>query len=324
MKVMGIEMKKFIPILLLSILSIISIFVGVSDIGLADILNLNMEKIHIVMISRIPRLISVILTGFGMSICGLIMQQISMNKFVSPTTGATLDSAKFGLLVSMILVPSSSIFTKTIFAFAFSLLGTFMFMRILSKIKMKGSVYIPLVGLMFGNLIGAFTSFLSYNFNLGQSVNSWMYGKFSLVVGGSYELIYLVIPFIVIAFIYAKKFTLAGLGEEFSANLGLNYKRVVNIGLVIVALVSAIIVLISGSIPFIGLIVPNIVAIYKGDNLEKNIFTTGIMGSIFLLICDVFGRIVIYPYEIPIGLTVGVIGSAIFLGLLIRRRKYEG
>lgn len=324
MKVVGKEMKKFIPILLLIVLSIISIFIGVSDIALIDVLNFDIEKIHIVMMSRIPRLMSVILTGFGMSICGLIMQQISMNKFVSPTTGATLDSAKLGLLISMIVMPSANIFTKTIFAFVFSLLGTFAFMHILGKIKMKGSIYIPLVGLMMGNLIGALTSFLSYNFNLGQSVNSWMYGKFSLVVGGSYELIYLVIPFIVIAFIYAKKFTLAGLGEDFSASLGLNYKKVVNIGLVIVALVSAVILLISGSIPFIGLIVPNMVAIYKGDNLEKNIFTTGIVGSIFLLICDIFGRVVIFPYEIPIGLTVGVVGSAIFLGLLIRRRKYEG
>ncbi|MGL6173008.1 MAG: ABC transporter permease [Cellulosilyticaceae bacterium] len=317
-------MKKTIPILILLSLSIVSIFIGVSDITLIDVLNLDMEKIHIVLISRIPRLMSVILTGFGMSICGLIMQQISMNKFVSPTTGATLDSAKLGLLLSMIVVPTASIFMKTLFAFTFSLLGTFMFMGILKKIKAKGSVYIPLVGLMFGNLIGAFTSFLSYSFNLGQTANAWLYGKFSLVVSGSYELIYLVIPFIIIAFIYAKKFTLAGLGEDFSSNLGLNYKRVVNIGLVIVALVSAIIVLISGSIPFIGLIVPNIVAIYKGDHLEKNIFMTGIVGAIFLLVCDIFGRIMIFPYEIPIGLTVGILGSAIFLGLLIRRRKYEG
>lgn len=317
-------MKKSIPIIILILLSIVSIFVGVSNISVSDILTLNMDKIYIVMISRVPRLISVIITGFGMSICGLIMQQISMNKFVSPTTGATLDSAKLGLLLSMVAFPAASIFTRTIFAFIFSVLGTFVFMGILKKIKMKNSIYIPLVGIMFGNLIGAFTSFISYSFNLGQVANSWMYGKFSLVVSGDYELIYLVIPLIIIAFLYAKKFTIAGMGEEFSSNLGLNYRMVVNIGLVIVALVSAVIVLISGSIPFIGLIVPNIVAIYKGDHLEKNIFTTGIAGAIFLLVCDIFGRIVIYPYEIPIGLTVGIIGSAIFLALLIRRRKYEG
>lgn len=306
-------MKKIIPIIILITLSLISILIGVSD-----------NNLQVVMISRFPRLVSVIVTGFGMSICGLIMQQISMNKFVSPTTGATLDSAKLGLLISMIALPSSSIITKTLFAFIFSLLGTFAFMGILRKIKMKGSIYIPLVGLMFGNLIGAFTSFLSYTFNLGQSANAWMYGKFSLIIAGKYELIYLVIPLVVVAFLYAKKFTLAGLGEDFAYNLGMNYKSVVNLGLVIVALVSAIIVLISGSIPFVGLIVPNIVSLYKGDNLERNIFTTGVVGSIFLLVCDIFGRIVIYPYEVPIGLTVGILGSAIFLALLIRRKQYEG
>ena len=177
---------------------------------------------------------------------------------------------------------------------------------------------------MFGSLIGSITSFLGYTFNLSQVVNSWMYGKFALIVGGSYELIYIVIPFIILAFIYAKKFTVAGMGESFATNLGLNYKTIVNIGLVIVALVSTIIVLIAGTIPFVGLIVPNLVSLYKGDNLEKNIGLTGIIGAVFLLLCDIFGRVVIYPFELPIGLTVGVVGSGLFLGLLIRRKRYEG
>lgn len=317
-------MKKTLPIFILMVLAILSLFIGVSDMTLIDLITLDTNKLHILFISRIPRLISVILTGFGMSICGLIMQQISMNKFVSPTTGATLDSAKFGLVASMVFFPTSSIFTKTLFAFGFSIIGTFLFMGILKKVKVKGNVYIPLVGLMLGNLIGAFTSFLSYTFNLGQATNAWLYGKFSLVVGGSYELIYLVIPLIAIAFIYGKKFTVAGMGETFATNLGMNYKKIVRLGLVIVALVSATIVLISGSIPFIGLIVPNVIALYKGDHLEKNIFLTGISGSIFLLACDILGRVVVYPYEIPIGLTVGIVGSGIFLTLLMRRRNYEG
>lgn len=316
-------MKKYSLLLLLVGLSYLSLFIGVSEVNLKDLIRGNQEILHILMVSRVPRLVSVVVTGFGMSICGLIMQQLSMNKFVSPTTGATLDGAKLGILLTLIFLPQASILTQTLIAFATALGATFLFMGILSKIKVKNSMYIPLVGLMFGSLIGAVTSFLGYSFNLGQVVQGWLYGKFALIVGGDYELIYLVIPLIVISFIYAKKFTVVGMGESFATNLGLNYKKVVNIGLVIVALVSAVIVLIAGTIPFIGLIVPNIVRLYKGDHLEKNIGLTGMLGAIFLLLCDIFGRIMIAPYELPIGLTVGIVGSGIFLVLLVRRKQYE-
>lgn len=305
-------MKKSIVGSVLIVLSAFSLCIGVSE-----------TDAFVLLVSRLPRLISVLLTGFGMSICGLIMQQISHNKFVSPTTGATLDGAKLGILMTLLLVPSASIFTQTIIAFSFALLATFLFMSILNKIKVKNALYIPLVGLMFGSLIGAVTDFLAYTFNLGQVANSWMYGKFSLIVSGDYELIYLVIPFIVLAFLYAKKFTVAGMGEEFATHLGVNYKYIVYIGLIIVALVATTTVLIAGTIPFVGLIVPNIVSLYRGDHVEKNIGITGMIGAIFLLVCDIFGRIVIYPYEIPIGLTVGIVGSGIFLVLLIRRQHHE-
>lgn len=146
-----------------------------------------------------------------------------------------------------------------------------------------------------------------------------MQGNFSLVIKGRYELLYLSIPLVIIAFLYANKFTVAGMGEDFSANLGLNYNQVVNIGITIVALLSSLVVITVGRIPFLGLIIPNIVTIYQGDYLKKNILTTALLGAAFLLACDILGRLIIFPYEIPIGLMVGVIGSVIFLYLLMRR-----
>ncbi|HZG71690.1 MAG TPA: iron chelate uptake ABC transporter family permease subunit, partial [Chondromyces sp.] len=140
---------------------------------------------------------------------------------------------------------------------------------------------------------------------------------------GRYELLYISIPLLIIAYVYANRFTLAGMGEEFAINLGLNYRRVVNIGLIIVALSSTLVVLTVGMIPFLGLIVPNIVSIYQGDNLKNNLSHTALLGAVFVLVCDIIGRIIIYPYEIPIGLTIGVIGSGIFIYLLLRRKAYE-
>ncbi|EKO1914170.1 ABC transporter permease [Clostridium botulinum] len=316
-------MKKRYLILTLIILSICSIFIGVKDISFVDIFNSDDVKLKVLLISRIPRLISIIVVGGSMSIAGLIMQQISRNKFVSPDTASTVDSAKLGILVALMIFPSATLTEKMIVSFIFSLLGTFLFMKILKKIKVKNSIFIPLVGIMLGNIIDSITTFFAYKYNLIQSIASWLQGDFSLIIKGNYELIYLSLPIVVIAFIYANKFTVAGMGEDFSKNLGVNYNRIINIGLVIVALISSLVVITVGKIPFLGLIVPNIVTLYKGDNLKNSLYSTALLGAVFLLGCDILGRLVIYPYEISIGLVVGVIGSTVFLYLLFRRTGNE-
>ncbi|ADC49540.1 iron-siderophore ABC transporter (permease) [Alkalihalophilus pseudofirmus OF4] len=315
-------MKIKYLVLLFILLSFGSLFVGVSDISPLEIFNMTDEQKHIFLTSRIPRLISIIIAGVGMSICGLIMQQLTRNKFVSPTTAGTLDSARLGILVSMILFASASPLQKMIVAFLFALAGTFIFMKILERIKIKNTIFIPLVGLMFGNIVGSVTTFFAYRYDLIQNMSSWLQGNFAVIIRGRYELLYISIPLLIVAYIFANRFTIAGMGEEFSKNLGLKYKQVVNIGLVIVAAITAVVVLTVGMIPFLGLIIPNIVTIYKGDNLRENLPHTALLGAVFVLFCDILGRIIIYPYEIPIGLTVGVIGSGIFLYLLLGRKKH--
>lgn len=315
-------MKKRYLLIVLILLSITSLFIGVNDITLMDIVNYNKEKVDIFFISRVPRLVSILLAGLGMSICGLIMQQISRNKFVSPTTGATIDSAQLGLVFAMLIIPSTGLAGKMIASFAFALAGTFIFMKILKSLKFKNAVFVPLIGIMFGNIIGSATAFIAYKYNLMQDITAWMQGNFSMIIKGNYEMLYITIPCIIIAYIYANKFTIAGMGEDFATNLGLNYNKVVNLGLMIVAIVTVCVVITAGSIPFIGLIVPNIVSMYKGDNLKDSIWHTGLFGAIFVLVCDIFSRTVIYPYEIPIGLTVGAIGSIIFLFMILRRGNH--
>ena len=206
-------------------------------------------------------------------------------------------------------------FTLTVESFTLLLL----FMKIMSKIQFKNIIFVPLVGIMFGNIIGAMTDFFAYKYELTQNVGAWMQGDFSMILKGNYEILYITVPLVILAYVYANRFTVAGMGEDFATNLGLNYKKVVNLGLIIVSLVTVCIVVTAGNIPFIGLIVPNIVSLYKGDNLRDTIWHTGLFGAVFVLVCDILGRIIIYPYEIPIGLTVGVIGSITFLYLILRR-----
>ncbi|MDQ0246042.1 iron complex transport system permease protein [Bacillus fengqiuensis] len=316
-------MKKRYLFIALIILSICSVFIGVQDITPLDLFHLSGEQAQILAVSRFPRLVSIIIAGMSMSICGLIMQQLSRNKFVSPTTAGTLDSARLGILVSLMLFTSASPLVKMLVAFSFALLGTFIFMKILEKVKYKDAIFIPLVGLMFGNIISSITTFFAYKNDLIQNMSSWLQGNFSMIIQGRYELLYISIPVVIIAYLFANKFTIAGMGEEFSINLGLNHKQIVNIGLVIVALVTSIVVLTVGVIPFLGLIIPNIVTMYQGDNLKKSLPHTALLGAVFVLACDILGRIIIYPYEIAIGVTVGVIGSGIFLYLIMRRKAYE-
>ncbi|MGC5327850.1 ABC transporter permease [Brevibacillus sp. SYSU BS000544] len=316
-------MKKRYLLPLLVLLSVTSLFVGVKNIALTDIFHLTEDQVETLFISRFPRLISIIAAGISLSISGLIMQQLSRNKFVSPTTAGTDDSARLGILVAMMLIPAASPLEKMGVAFVFALAGTLLFMRILEKIKYKDAVFIPLVGLMFGSVIASVTTFFAYKHNLIQSISSWLQGDFSAIMKGRYELIYISIPLVIIAYLYANRFTVAGMGEEFSKNLGLNYQAVVNLGMILVALISSVVMLTVGIIPFLGLIIPNIVTLYQGDNLKKSLSQTALLGSIFVLACDILGRLIIYPYEIPIGLTVGVLGSGIFLYMLMRGRAYE-
>lgn len=315
-------MKRLLLITLMIILSVMSLFVGAKEVSVTDLLSGNEAAIELFMISRMPRLISLLMAGIGMSISGLIMQQLSRNKFVSPTTGATIDAAQLGVVIGMILFPGASIMLKTSVAFIFALAGTMAFMMVIRKITFKNVVFVPLVGIMFGNIIGSVTTFIAYKYDIMQNVSAWMQGDFSMILKGNYEMLYLCMPLVVIAFIYANHFNIAGMGEDFATNLGINYNRILYMGLAVVALVTVSVVITVGSIPFIGLIVPNIVSLYKGDRIKGTLIDTALIGSVFLLACDLFGRVVIFPYEISIGLTVGVVGSIIFLYLILRREKH--
>jgi iron complex transport system permease protein len=322
MNLPGITMKIRYLLTATVVLSIVSLFIGVVNIKPSDLLDFGSEETRLFLISRIPRLVAILLAGAGMSIAGLIMQSLSRNKFVSPTTAGTLDATKLGVLISMMFFTNVTYFQKISFAFIFALAGTLIFMQILNRIKFKDAIFIPLIGLMFGNILSSITTFFAYKADIIQNISAWLQGDFSLIMKGRYELLYISVPVLILAYIYANRFTVAGMGEDFAKNLGLSYKFVVNLGLVLVALVTTTVVLTVGVIPFLGLIIPNIISLFKGDNLAKTLPHTALLGMSFLLFCDILGRVLIFPYEIPISMTVGVIGSAIFLIMLFRGRAY--
>ncbi len=316
-------MKKYMVSILLVIyiivFSTISLFIGAYNVSISGIIAGDFNQVLVLLATRVPRVLAIICTGVGMSIAGLIMQNLCMNKFVSPTTGATVASAQFGVLMTYILLPYATLFQKTAITFIASLLGTYAFVWFIQKIKFKDVIMVPLIGIMFSTTIGGLTNYFAYEFELTQILQSTFVGSFSSILRGRYEIVYLVFPMIIIAFIYANHFNIVGMGEDFSKNLGVSYNTIMLMGLSIAAIITASVIITVGTISYIGLIVPNIVAMFRGDKIRGSILDVGLIGAAFVLTCDIIGRVIIAPYELPIDLISGIIGSALFIALLFKR-----
>lgn len=308
---------------MLLIVSLASLFVGVIDIDLAALVSggEGME-IKVFLLARIPRLLAILCTGVGMSVAGLIMQQLCMNKFVSPSTGATIQSAQFGILLSLVFIPTIGLWGRVLLAFAMAILGTWIFVWFIQHIQFKDTVLVPLIGIMFGNVLGGVINFIAYKFEVTQQLSTYFVGSFALIIKGNYELVWLTVPLVIVAFIFANYFNIVGMGRDFSQNLGVNYNVVLFLGLTISAMITASVVTIVGQISYIGLIIPNIVAMFKGDNIKGTLVDTALLGALFVLIADIIARTVIMPYELPIELIVGIIGSLLFIAMLIYKLNH--
>jgi iron complex transport system permease protein len=302
-------------------MSIISLFVGVSQLSITDIFHLTKEQLNILLSSRIPRTVSILISGSTLALAGLIMQQMMQNKFVSPTTAGTMEWAKLGILISLVCFPQGHILLKLAFAVLCSLFGTFLFVKLIEMIRVKEVIFVPLLGIMLGGIVSSFTTFIALRTNAVQSIGNWLNGNFAIITSGRYEILYLSIPLLIITYIFANHFTIAGMGKDFSHNLGVNYEQIVRIALFITASITALVVVTVGTLPFLGLIVPNIISIYRGDHLKNALPHTMMLGACFVLFSDIIGRLIVYPFEINIGLTIGVFGTVIFLVLLMKGRK---
>lgn len=312
-------MKKGLQGAILFFVIFLSLFIGVKDLD--GQLFFKGEQQLIFFATRLPRTISLLVAGSTLSVCGLVMQQLTQNKFVSPTTAGTMDSARLGILVVMLFLPDAPLLLRSGVAFLFAFLGTLLFLQLTRFLPGKNQMMVPLVGVMFGNIIGSMATFFAYQFELVQNMSSWLQGNFATVMRGSYELLYLAVPLLGVIYYFAYHFTVAGMGEDLAQNLGLNYRRVQYLGLGLVALASSLVLIMVGTVPFIGVIVPNLVSLRYGDQMKNTLGLTAWLGSVFLIACDILARVVIPPYEIPVSVIVGVLGSVLFIFLLVRRQQ---
>ena len=320
-------MLRFSQVLILLIFVFCSLFAKkIANVSVWDVMSLEDFQLEmywdILCISRIPRTVSILIAGSSLALAGLIMQSITCNRFVSPTTAGTMDWARLGVMVAIICYPDASPMFRILLAFVISLVGTSLFVSIISKVKQANIIVVPLIGIMLGAVVSSIATFFAYQYDIVQNMASWLQGNFSLVVEGEYEFLYISVPFMALAYLYADRFTIAGMGGAMTTTLGLNHAHIVRVGLVIVSVISSISIVGVGNLPFIGLIVPNVVSLLRGDSVKHTLFDTAWLGAVLVLICDLAARLIIEPYEIPVGVILSVVGSIIFLVLLLKRRRY--
>ena len=270
-----------------------SLFVGQYDIFGAE------DGAQMFAITRIPRTIALVLAGAAMAMCGLVMQMITQNRFVEPTTTGTTEWAGLGLLLVMIVAPGSPLVVKMIVAVITAFIGTSIFFAFLQRITLRSSVIVPIVGIMLGAVVGAVSTFIALQTDMLQSLGIWFAGSFTGIIQGKYEPLLVVIVVVVAVFVAADRFTAAGLGEEFSTNIGLDYRAVVLLGTGLIAIATGIVTVVVGNLPFLGLIVPNIVSMFRGDDLRSNLPWVALTGIALVTVCDLLGRTIIAPFEVP-------------------------
>lgn len=314
--------SNFRAILVISVtlLSCVSIFIGAIDVSLSGLLSGDENMIHTLFYSRLPRTLSILLVASSLGISGLIMQKISSNRFVSPQTAITQDATRFGVLISLVL--NLNYILKILVSVSIAFIASIGFFKVIGKIRVKDPIIMPLLGIVIGSMIEAFTNLIAQRSDLVQPLNGIFSKGFTLVFTGGYEILYFNIFALVVAYIYFKKFIIISLNESTATNLGISIRSVVNVGLVLISIMTTFVSLSVGSIPFIGLLIPNLISILFDDSSKGYFGDTLLLSSVYLLLCDIIARIVIYPYEVPISLVSGVIGAFMFLFILMRSR-YE-
>lgn len=271
--------------------------------------------------SRLPRTVALVLAGAAFAITGLIMQLLTRNRFVEPgTTGAT-DAASLALLIVLLTTPGLPLWLKAVAATLGALAGVFGFLALVRRIPARSSVLVPIVGILYGGVIGAVTTFFAYRTDALQELLSWGIGDFSGILRGRYEMLYLAAAAALVAWIAADRFTVAGLGDDAARGLGLDTRGVRTLGVGIIAVVTGVMVVVTGAIPFLGLIAPNVVSRLIGDNMRRAVPLVALLGAALVLLSDIIGRVVRFPFELPISVVMGVIGGVVFLAILLRTAR---
>ncbi|HMQ40407.1 MAG TPA: iron chelate uptake ABC transporter family permease subunit [Paracoccus sp. (in: a-proteobacteria)] len=285
------------------------------SIGAAD-LSSDQGGAFLLTVSRVPRTAAALLAGAGLALAGAVVQLAVQNRLVEPGLTGTPEAAMAGLLAITLIAPGAPLMVKMVAASTTALAGTAGFLLLARHVPRQDPMLLPLVGLIYAGILGAGVTGVAWSVDLMQYLGTWQAGEFSGVLRGRYELLWIIAIAGGLLYLAADRITLLGLGEDRARSLGLNARQTLLAGLVIVAVMVTATVVTVGVLPFVGLIIPNLVSRWRGDNLRANLPLIALAGGTAVLASDLIGRLIRWPYEIPAGTIFAVAGAAIFLWLL--------
>ncbi len=280
---------------------------------------------------RLPKAITAILVGSGLSICGLLMQTLFRNPLAGPFVLGISSGASLGVAI---LILGSSVFGGFLVSSSISnwslpiaaSLGAFLVLSavIIAANKVRNTMSILIIGLMFGSLTSAVISVLSY-FSEAAQIQQYVFWSFGSLGNLTWNelLVFGIIYFLGIigAVSVIKPLNSFLLGENYAKSVGINIKRNRNIILLITSLLTGVITAFSGPIAFVGLAVPHIARmLFSSSNHKILIPSTAIIGAIVLLICDSIAQLPTSEFTLPINAITSLFGAPIVIWLLIRKK----
>ncbi|GAA6962142.1 iron chelate uptake ABC transporter family permease subunit [Helicobacter pylori] len=280
--------------------------------------NEELSSLSIIILEiRLPRVILALLVGASLSGSGVVMQTIFRNPLVDPFLLGISSGAMLGVAMAIAVVESNI----AILAFFGAILAS---LAVLAMNRVLGNSVLSLV--LSGVVLSAFLSALAGAIKFfvipqkAQAIVVWLLGSLSL---SSYKdcliaFIGLSLGFIPL-FLLRWRINLLSLSDAQSLSLGINPVLLRSLCLVCVSVASALAVSVSGTIGWIGLVIPHVARLFFGANLQKLLLSSLLMGAFFLLLADVVAK-TITPYDLPVGIATSVLGAPFFLWLLFRTR----
>lgn len=270
----------------------------------------------LIAVSRFPRTAAALLAGAGLALAGVVVQLAVQNRMVEPSLTGTPEAAMLGLLAVTLAAPGMAVAGKMLIAAISAMAGMAGFIVLADRVPRQDPMLLPIVGIVYGGILGAMATWTAWYTDLMQYLGIWRLGELSGIMQGRYEWLWTVAALAFLLYLAADRITLLGLGETQARSLGLDYRQTRILGLVIVSVLLALVLVTVGAFPFVGLVAPNLVSRWRGDNLRANLPIVALLGGTLVLLADLIGRVIRYPFEIPAATVFAVFGAAIFLWLL--------
>jgi len=297
---------------------IIAILKGSVDILAKDLL---LKESRVILILRILRVFTAIVVGSGLSVSGIVLQSIMKNPLADPYLLGTSSGAGVGAVIATVLCISSIYLPFA--AFVGAIISVIIVYNLAKQNNKINTQSLILSGVIVSIALSAITVFIisTSGSETLHSVSWWLWGSLQVYDFGLLAVVTtIVLTGVISVYIFSQDLNALSLGDEDAVHLGVDADKVKRILIIIVSLIVSSIVCISGTIGFVGLIIPHLMRFIVGPNHRILIPTSCIAASIFMVICDLLSRIIMPPLEIPIGVITAVLGAPVFI-ILLRRAQ---